>query len=67
MTTKQILLTGKFTQHGFTLNYAKPRQETLHKCPVCGQHYGRNDMRIIDGSFVCVDCAGDAQDESQDD
>jgi len=60
---------GKFTRHGFTLDYAKPRQETLHKCPVCERRYGRNDMRWVSGNFgsmfVCVACAGDAQEESE--
>lgn len=62
---KKILLTGCATRHGFTINYVKPRQETLHKCPVCERRYGRNDMRIVDGIFVCVACASPAQDKGE--
>ncbi len=65
MTTKRILLTGSATRHGITINYVKPRQETLHRCPVCLHMVARRDMLIIDGIFVCVTCAGDAQDESE--
>lgn len=65
MTAKKVLLTGRINQHGFSLDYAKPRQETLHRCPVCERRYSRNDMRIVNGIFVCVTCAGNAQDESE--
>lgn len=66
MTAKKALLTGCINQHGFSLDYAKLRQETLHRCRVCERLYSRNDMRIVNGVFICVTCAGDAQDESQD-
>lgn len=65
MTTKRILIAGRINRYGFILDYA-PRQETLHRCPACLHMIARNDMRIVDGIFVCVTCAGDAQDESQD-
>ena len=63
--TKRILFTGKFNRHGATLDYVKPRRETLLRCLTCGQWCSRSEMRIVDGIFVCAVCAGDAQDESK--
>ena len=63
--TKRILLTGSIARHGFKLDYVKPRQETLLRCLTCGQWCSRSDMRIVDGVFKCVSCAGGAEDESE--
>lgn len=64
MTAKSILLTGRIQHQRITLNIA-PRQETLHRCPVCLHKVSRNDMRIVNGIFVCVSCAEDDRDESE--
>lgn len=63
--TKRVLFTGSIARHGFTLDYAKPRRETLHRCRVCNRQYGRNDMRWVGEKLICFGCAGDAQDESE--
>lgn len=63
--TKRILLTGSIHRRGSTLYYVKSRQETLHKCPGCEREFGRSEMRIVNGVFKCIACAGDAQDESE--
>ena len=64
LNTKRILLAGRVTQHGFSLDIA-PRQETLHECRVCNGRYSRSDMRWVGEKLVCVGCAGDAQEESE--
>ena len=63
--TKRVLLTGSIHRHGFELDYVKPRQETLHKCPGCWREFARSDMRIVNGAFKCITCAGGAQDEGK--
>lgn len=63
--TKRILLTGSIHRRGSTLDYVKPRQETLLRCLKCKQWCIRSDMRIVNGVFKCIGCAGDAQDESE--
>ena len=42
--TKRILFTGSIARHGFTLDYAKPRRETLLRCLTCGQWCSREDV-----------------------
>lgn len=65
MNTKRVLLTGSIHRHGSTLDYVKPRQETLLRCLKCKQWCSRGEMRIVNGVFKCVTCAGDVQDESE--
>lgn len=63
-TTKRLLLTGRLTRHGYSMDIA-PRQEVLHKCSGCGREFARSELRVSNGMYKCSYCAPFARDESE--